>query len=71
MEARINLAKIYLNRGDNGSLAMQVGPMMDMAPANRDVLEIVGTIANRINAVNLQKQLYDQEVKLGFIKPTN
>ena len=44
--------------------------MMDMAPANRDVLEIVGTIANRINAVDLQRKLYQQEVKLGFIKPT-
>ena len=70
MEARINLAKIYLNRGDNGNLAMQVGPLMDIAPANRDVLEIVGTIANRINAVDLQRKLYQQEVKLGFIKPT-
>ena len=70
VEARINLAKIYLNRGENGLLALQVGPMMDMAPANRDVLEIVGTLANRINAVDLQKKLYQQGVKLGFIKPT-
>jgi O-antigen ligase len=68
VDARLTLAKYYTATGQNGLAGWQLNELMKLAPANRDVLGIIGEVANRLGDKNLLGMLHDHEVKLGYLK---
>jgi hypothetical protein len=68
VDARLTLAKYYFAKNDAAHLGWQIKSLMEMAPANRDVLGLVGDMATKLGDKNLLGALHNQEVKLGFLK---
>ena len=68
VDARVTLAKYYTSNGQNGLAGWQLNELMKLAPANRDVLGIIGEVATRLGDKNLLGMLHEHEVKLGYIK---
>ena len=68
VDARLTLAKYYFAKNDAAHLGWQIKALMEMAPANRDVLGLVGEVATKLGDRNLLGALHNQEVKLGFLK---
>ena len=67
VDARLTLAKYYFQTNDSAHLGWEVQSLMQMAPANREVLGLVGDIATKLGDKHLLSQLHNQEVKLGYI----
>jgi O-Antigen ligase len=68
IDARLTLAKYYFATGDSVHIGPTIKSLMEMAPANRDVLGLVGQIATKLGDGNLLLAIHNQEVKLGFLK---
>ena len=68
IDAHLTLAKIYFANNDAAHLGWEIKALMEMAPANRDVLGLVGEVATKLGDRNLLGALHNQEVKLGFLK---
>jgi len=68
VDAHLTLAKYYFAKNDAAHLGWQIKAIMDLAPANRDVLGLVGQVATKLGDRNLLGALHNQEVKLGFLK---
>ena len=68
VDARVTLAKYYTGIGQNFMASNQLIELMKMAPANREVLGIIGEVATRLGDKNLLGMLHEHEVKLGYIK---
>ena len=68
VDAHLTLAKYYFAKNDAAHLGAEIRALMDMAPANRDVLGLVGEVATKLGDRNLLGALHNQEVKLGFLK---
>jgi O-antigen ligase len=68
VDARLTLAKYYFAKNDAAHLGWQIKALMEMAPANRDVLGLVGQVATKLGDRNLLGALHNQEVKLGYLK---
>jgi len=68
VDARVTLAKYYTSIGKNFQASNQLIELMKIAPANREVLSIIGEVANRLGDQGLRRMLHEHEVKLGYIK---
>ena len=68
IDARLTLAKYYFATGDSVHIGPAIRTLMEMAPANREVLGLVGQIATKLGDRSLLLAIHNQEVKLGFLK---